>query len=323
MSNWVDFKEAKDLATVERVVAHYGLKVKPEKGNELVGLCPFHEEAKPSFRMNTAKRAFNCFGCGAHGNMLDFIAKREDVSVRKAAQLAYEWFGTGEPVQRPPSEKSEASEPSTKAEATASNEGKPNEPLSFKLKLQHDHPYLQDRGISPELAEEFELGYCNKGLLKGRIAIPIYDERGYLVAYAGRWVEGDLPKGEEKYKLPTGFKKLDVLYNLQSVTGNKHLVVVEGFFSVVRLFAFGLPAVALMGTVLSDRQEKLLQESGLERVTLMLDGDKAGREAAEKILPRLARHFPVRVVELPEGTQPDTVDDATLQSLVWGEEGRA
>lgn len=321
MSNWVDFKQAKDLATVELVVAHYELKVKPGKGSELVGLCPFHKEEMPSFHMNKHKRAFNCFGCGAHGNMLDFIAQKENVSIKKAAQLAVEWFGGGEPVKAAPSAKSGPTEKPTEPLKPVS-EDKPNEPLGFKLKLQHDHPYLRGRGISPELAEEFELGYCDKGLLKGRIAIPIYNEKGDLVAYAGRWVEGPLPEGEEKYKLPVGFKKLDVLYNLHCVAGSKHLVMVEGFFSVVRLHSLGVSAVALMGTVLSEAHEKLLKESGVESITLMLDGNRAGREGAEKILPRLAKHFQVRVAELSEEEQPDTVDEDRLRQLLGrGERG--
>lgn len=315
MTNWIDFKQVKELATVELVVAHYGLQVKPAKGSELVGLCPFHEEKTPSFKMNTKKRAFNCFGCGAHGNMLDFIARKENVSVKKAAQLVLEWLGSGAVQNEAP--RANKSLSGASEEPKGSKEAhEPNKPLGFKLKLQHDHPYLKGRGISPELAEEFGLGYCNKGLLKGRIAIPIYNESGELVAYAGRWVEGPLPDGEEKYKLPPGFHKLDVLYNLQSVVGNKHLVIVEGFFSVIRLCDLGIPAVALMGTVLSEAHEELLRGCGIHSVTLMLDGNKAGREATEKILPRLAKQFSVRAIELPEDAQPDTLDEKALLNLL-------
>ncbi len=72
--NWVDFKRVKGSATFEQVLEHYGISLKPAKGDELVGLCPFHEDTKPSFRVNTKKRAFHCFGCDAKGNALDFIA---------------------------------------------------------------------------------------------------------------------------------------------------------------------------------------------------------------------------------------------------------
>ena len=101
--------------------------------------------------------------------------------------------------------------------------------------------------------------------MKGRIAIPIHDASGTLVAYAGRW-PGDPPEGEPKYKLPEGFKKSLVLYNLNRVVAFKAnanassrvllpMIVVEGYWSVFRLHQLGYPnTVALMGSDLSAAQ---------------------------------------------------------------------
>ena len=89
-----------------------------------------------------------------------------------------------------------------------------NPPLTFKLKtLDSKHPYLKERGLKKETIKEFGLDYCNRGLMKGRIAIPIHNEKGELVAYAGRY-SGDPPEGEPKYKLPPKFKKHLILFNL-------------------------------------------------------------------------------------------------------------
>lgn len=309
---WVDFKKVKELATVERVAQRYQLSLKPEKGNELVGRCPFHEEKKASFRMNRDKRAFNCFGCGAKGNMLDFIARTENVSIKDAALLALEWFGEGDVETKQPVRAAEKKP--VPAEEAATRE--PNAPLKFQLKLQADHPYLTERHVSAETASFFGLGYSSRGLMKGRIAIPIHNEKGELVAYAGRWVEGDLPEGEEKYKLPPGFKKNEVLFNLHRVGAAERLVLVEGYFSVFRLHALGVPAVALMGRTLSELQEKLLGQSQARSITVLMDGDEPGRKAAQEIVARLAKKFSVKLAELPDGAQPDTVPEDLLRELL-------
>lgn len=312
--NWVDFKRIKGLVTVGHIVGHYHLSLKPAKGSELIGSCPFHDEEKPSFRMNTDKRVFHCFGCGAKGNMLDFIAKKEEVSIKQAALLASEWFDAGADIREAPRTKQKPSE--VREEEAKPGKRERNAPLTFALKLQHDHPYLTERGIDGKTVEAFGLGYCDRGLLKGRIAIPIHNEASQLVAYAGRWVSGDLPEGEEKYKLPPGFKKNEVLFNLHRVIGSEHLVVVEGYFSVFRLHSLGVPAVALMGRTLSNTQADLLAQSGAKHLTLLLDGDEPGRTASQELLALLSRKFSVRVVDLPADTQPDTAEESLLKELL-------
>jgi DNA primase len=86
--------------------------------------------------------------------------------------------------------------------------------LTFESKtLDRKHPYLKERGLKKETIKEFGLGYCKRGLMKGRIAILIHNEEGDLVAYAGRY-PGDPPEGEPKYKFPPRFKKSLVVFNL-------------------------------------------------------------------------------------------------------------
>ena len=190
-----------------------------------------------------------------------------------------------------------------------------NPPLTFRLNLDPTHPYLAEREVSPETAEAFGLGSCSRGMMKGRICIPIHNERGELVAYAGRWpVDSGWPRGEDKYKLPPGFRKSLVLFNLDRVVQGprpEELVLVEGFFSVVRLHALGVPAVALMGSSLSAEQAALLAAHAW-RVTVLMDGDAAGRAARADIVPRLAERLYVWAPLLPEGTSPDTLDNDAL-----------
>lgn len=173
-------------------------------------------------------------------------------------------------------------------------------------------------------SEVFGLGYCSRGVMKGRIAIPLHDEAGNLVGYAGRW-PGEPPEGEPKYKLPEGFKKSLVLFNVSRILAFRSspekrvllpVIVVEGYWSVFRLYQWGYPnAVALMGKELSPAQGALLTKHA-ERVIVMMDGDAPGREAQAEILGRLARRLYVGALDLAEGGQPDTVPEDALRELV-------
>lgn len=113
-----------------------------------------------------------------------------------------------------------------------------NQPLTFTLKnLNPKHPYLKERGLNKETVHHFGLGHCSRGLMKERIAIPINNEQGELVAYAGRYA-GEPPEDEEKYLLPPGFGKSQVLFNLdqaRELATDQGLIVVEGFFDVFNL----------------------------------------------------------------------------------------
>ena len=137
-----------------------------------------------------------------------------------------------------------------------------------------------------------------------------------LVAYAGRWASNEVPPSVPKYELPRGFEKRRVLFGLNRVAGVEHVVVVEGYWSVFRLHALNIPAVALMGRTLSPEQETLLIDSHVRMVTLLLDGDKPGREATDELLPRLARPFFMRVISLLDGEEPDTVPEQFLVEIL-------
>ena len=322
--DWIDFREIKEQVRFEPILERYQLRLKPTRGHELSGRCPFHEDRQPSFRVNTEKRIFNCFGCTAKGNVLDFVALKEGVSIKKAAVLVTEWFGLTAAAKSPsrgPQRPTKAPrETSTSPKAPDSQpikgQGEGNQPLTFTLKLDPTHPYLKERGLNEEIAKFLGLGFCARGVMKGRLGIPIHDAQGNLVAYVGRWPGDELPEGEPKYKLPAGFQKNLVLFNLHRVAGADHLVIVEGYWSVFRLYKLGIPAVALGGCSLSEAQEQLLVSNGTRSLTLLFDGDEAGRQAQAELLPRLARRFFVKVVDLPEGSQPDTLEEAELRRFL-------
>jgi DNA primase len=150
--------------------------------------------------------------------------------------------------------------------------------------------------------------------MQGRVVIPIHNEKGELVAYAGRSIDGSEPR----YKLPAGFHKSLELFNLHRAIGEtneaRFVVLVEGFFDCMKVSAAGFPCVALMGSSLSEQQEQLLLRHFM-KVTLLLDGDDAGWKAAEEISRRLVHKLHVRVVDLPDGKQPDALSGEELNRL--------
>lgn len=339
---WIDFAELRRRARFEPVLARYGLTL-VGKGSQRSLRCPFHDEKKPSCKINLERKVFHCFGCDAKGNILDFVARMEHASVTAAARtlaticnipLAEVSKEIEQPTtdrtatHRRPGKPQDAREAPPTRETTSPTEtahGEPpvpperpiNPPLSFTLKLDPAHPYLAERNVSPEVAQTFGLGYCARGMMKGRIAIPIHDAEGQLIAYAGRWPGNEgWPEGEDRYKLPQGFEKSRILFNLNRVKDVDHVTVVEGFFSVFRLFELGYEnVVALMGRSLSERQEELLT-ARFSRLTLLFDGDAPGRGGAAAILPRLARRLFVREAVLPDGAQPDSVAEPLLRELL-------
>ena len=243
--------------------------------------------------MNLTKNAFHCFSCKAKGNVLDLVAAMEKCSVRDAAMKLHEWFSVDS-----------AAVPAEKKPSIGENRGEGtelgNKPLGFELKgVDLAHPYLEGRGISRETAETFGVGlFSGRGSMSGRVVIPIHNELGELVAYAGRSIDGKEPR----YKLPVGFHKSHVLFNLRRATGVE-VIVVEGFFDCMKVWQSGRSSVvALMGSSLSERQECLLVDR-FQKVTLVLDGDEAGRTAAEEIAARLIRQVHVRIVDPYNGSR--------------------
>jgi DNA primase len=193
-------------------------------------------------------------------------------------------------------------------------DGDQNVPLKFALKgVDPAHPYLAHRGITGETAALFGVGFFpGKGSMAGRVVVPVHNEKGELVAYAGRSIDD----AEPRYKLPEGFKKSLVFFNLHRAKGQGRVVVVEGFFGTMKVHQAGFPCVVgLMGWSLSEEQEKLLAEHFHEAV-LMLDGDEAGRAAAPEITARLARKMFVRAVDLSAGAQPDRFSSEEIKAIL-------
>ena len=191
MSTWVNFKDLRTRLSFEDVLRHYGVEVK-RKGNQHQGFCPLpnHKGKKnsPSFSANLERGIFKCFGCGASGNVLEFAAMMENVDLedgaafrKVAVELQKQFCPEVErtPIGGKPTEAERKPEPNELPVVI-------NPPLDFELKgLDQDHPYLRGRGFASETIGYFGLGFCSRGLLKDRVAIPLHDHEGKLIGYAG------------------------------------------------------------------------------------------------------------------------------------------
>jgi len=149
-----------------------------QNGDSITGACPIHEgNGKTAFRVSISKNCWNCFSqCGCGGNVLDFVAKKEKVSLPKAARLLVEWFnlkieapeaktirraGRKHPIQRV-RDKKETKRETAKPVEQEDEKGE-NKPLEFVLKnLQTEHPYLTERGLSPRQSRH-SFGILPKG----------------------------------------------------------------------------------------------------------------------------------------------------------------
>lgn len=335
-SQFVDFKAVKAAVTMEQVLQHYGLLEQMKRsGDSLSGPCPIHNGTNPTqFRVSVSKNCWNCFSdCKCGGNVLDFVAKKEDITVHAAALKLCEWFNLPT-TDKPPEEEDKPSAPASPRQTAApaptaskekfpSDDGTPNASLKFRLEhLDGKHPYLTERGLTPETIVDFGLGHCAKGMMAGRIAIPIHNTEGKVVAYAGRW-PGEPAEGTPKYKLPPGFRKSQELFNLDRASKEPGpLVIVEGFFGAMMLWQCGVKrVVVLMGSTLSPAQAELIRKhtDSRSQVIVMLDEDEAGRAGREDIVSRLAPWLFVKAHIFEQaGQQPESLTAEELHNICGG-----
>jgi DNA primase len=311
MVKHVNFKELRAQLSFEHILAYYNVELKA-KGDQRHGFCPLptHQgkgegKRSPSFSANIVKGIWQCFGCGAKGNLIEFAGRMEGMNpddpqdFRKIAILLHDrYFGE---------KRSEGAKPVPEPKTEAGEQELPvivNARLDFELKsLVYDHPYLKSRGFSDAVIEAFGLGYCNRGLMKGRIAIPLHDESGMLIGYAGRIVDDNAinentprylyPGSRERNGLRYEFHKSEFLYNGHRVKGAIDVVVVESFTAVWWLAQADIAnVVAVMGASVSEKQAKLIAELVPEdgRIWLFPDGDKAGLSLAESALKLISPH---------------------------------
>ena len=350
MAKRIDFKHVRAHANIGTVIAAYGIELQKDgsKPDQMKGLCPFHEDTKPSLKVNTDKNVYKCFACNAGGNVLDFVKEIEGIELRPAAQKVADICGiavsagAGAPAKKkqPAAQTKPSSPPPQPAAETPADEeldgDLQNRVLTFELKLTQDDAlkvWLEGRGIDHHAQRAFGLGRASQRskTIADRLAIPLHNSSGTLIGYCGRYVGDDMPDDDTpKYILPKGFHKDLELFNFHRAFGNDQtpaaFVVMESYFSVMRHHdstANGLPCISPMGHELSDRQLQLLtdrfpggEDTLMPRAIIVADGDEPGRDGAARIAGRLATHFWTQTVHLSDGVKPHHLAKGDLTQLL-------
>jgi DNA primase len=344
---FVSFDEIKSQISIVDVLRRYDfLDALQQKGNQLVGLCPFHKEGRASFKVTPARNIYHCFGCKRGGDVIELVCAAEGIATghrnsdrRRAALLLQEWFGLtpsasaqeqkkGRMPQHQKKERAVDDQPNVgeaeEQDIAADDSTQPaviNPPLGFTLKnldYERAYAYAEMRGIHRATAEQFGLAVALAGGYKGRLVIPLIDHQGgedVLVGYAAR----SLDESEPKYLFPSrdkGFYKSHLVYNLARVQAQRAVVIVEGVFDCMKVSQAGFPAVGLLGCDMSSHQAALLC-THFERMVLFFDGDAAGRNGTDRALVEIGRRGRyVRAVLLPDGCQPDALATDEIKRLL-------
>lgn len=332
-------EEVRSKNDIVDVVSQYVRLTK--KGNSYFGLCPFHNEKTPSFSVTPGKQMYYCFGCGAGGNVFNFIMEYENYTFGEALKHLADRAGVELPkieysreVRQKAQEKAELLEINKQAAQY----------FYYQLRTEKGRTgldYLKNRGLSEETMRKFGLGYSDRaggGLYRylkakgypddrlresglfnvderhgmydkfwNRVIFPIMDVNNRVIGFGGRVMGDAKPKylNSPETKI---FDKSRNLYglNIARTTRKKYLILCEGYMDVISMHQAGFTnAVASLGTALTSGHASLLKRYTQE-VLLLYDSDEAGIRAALRGIPIL-REAGVnsRVVSLKPYKDPD------------------
>ncbi|MCH8493353.1 MAG: DNA primase [Idiomarina sp.] len=313
-----------DLVARADIVGVVESRVRLKKaGRNYQACCPFHNEKSPSFSVAPDKQFYHCFGCGAHGNALDFIMEYDglefpDAVEELAAMLGLEVPRETRPGSKPARDKAEVEDDFAVMEACA----------QFFARQLKENPekervisYLKGRGLSGEVVRDFCIGYAPKewdsvlrkfggsrkqqdqllalkmitendrgkrfDFFRDRIMFPIRDRRGRVVGFGGRVLEKSEPKylNSPETRLFHKGRELYGFYEMrQQHKDLERVIIVEGYMDVVALAQHGVTnAVAALGTAATTDHLQLLFRQ-TKQVICCFDGDRAGRDAAWRAL---------------------------------------
>ena len=317
-----------------------------QRGNDLIGLCPFHGEKTPSFHVHPDRGFFKCFGCGVGGDVITFLQKLENVTFADAVRMLAQKTGIELEPENPQAAR-------MRSERESIYEANRIAAAFFARTLKgpqgaRARDYVEKRGFGEAIVEKFTIGYApdswdaltrelersgidlalaaKAGLVKAgqrgyydfyrdRLMVPTYATTGEAIAFGGRALGDAEPKYLNTSTTPvyTKGKHLFALNVARRATqAERTLIVVEGYLDCIALHQAGFEnAVAALGTSFTEDQAAELRKYA-ENIYLCFDGDAAGEGAATKavdIASKVIEHTgsSVRVVALPPGADPDSL----------------
>lgn len=336
-------EEVRETADIVEIVSQFVTLKK--RGKSYMGLCPFHTEKTPSFSVDPVRGFYHCFGCGAGGNVFNFIMQIEKVTFPEAVRSLAEKLGIHLPLNQEKDDASKETELLYHVNQFACDFYK--ECLYGTKAGQKALDYLRGREFTPETIERFRIGYAPRrwdglilkarresvrqehlskaGLIvnrkeregfydrfRGRLMFPILNPSGRVVGFGGRALE-EKPGAPKYINSPETlvYRKSRLFYGLDlaktAIRRQDRALLVEGYTDVMRLHQCGLDnAIASAGTALTKEQAGLLARYTRE-VTLVFDGDSAGLQAALRGVDVLVEAgLDVRITPLPGGSDPDS-----------------
>ncbi|MFO0840258.1 MAG: DNA primase [Phycisphaerae bacterium] len=310
------------------------------RGKDFMGLCPFHDDHKPSMAVSPSKQIFKCWSCGVGGDVIRFVQLSERLEFKEA--LAILARRAGIELRR-----------STESDADSGQRDEVRRVIEwarghFCRNLTNDpggpgaFGYARKRGLSDDTIASFKLGFAADtwddlvraasrakispeqleaaGLVarhesgryydrfRNRLIFPIHDAQGRPIAFGGRTLADDAAKYLNSPETPL-FSKSRVLFALDAAAAGirkaRAAIVVEGYMDAVSLHQTGVTnVVATLGTAMTDSHAKSLSRMA-ETVYLCFDPDDAGSRAADRAVETaLSSRLAVRVVCLPAGQDP-------------------
>ena len=338
----MDFAEqVKSSVDIVKVIEEYVRLKKAGGSPRYTGLCPFHNEKTPSFSVHATHQFYRCFGCGAKGDLFNFVMEIERISFFEALKLVAERNGIAMP-------KREYTDPDAKLRgallemheiAARVFQNNLNGPAGSQARQ-----YLAGRGVTPDQAAQFGLGLSEpsgnqlvrqfesrfspeqleqSGLVakrqegsgyydrfRGRLMFPIHNESGKVIGFGGRALRADEePKYLNSPETPV-YRKSYVLYNLHrakdAIRKVERSVLVEGYMDVIGVYSAGVHnVVASCGTSLTNTQVQALKRHA-DRIVVNFDPDAAGANAAERSIKMLLDEgLRVQVLQLGGDLDPD------------------
>ena len=316
-----------------------------KRGNDLVGLCPFHAEKTPSFHVHPDRGFFKCFGCGAGGDVMTFVQKLENLPFGEAVRMLAGKAGIDLAPEDPRAGRA-------RSEREAIYEANHLAADYFVRMLAsgagtQTRAYCEARGLNAETLERFHLGYApdswnglsdelqrngvelhlaaKAGLVKegqrgyydfyrNRLMVPTYSTTGEVIAFGGRAIGDAEPKYLNTSTTPVYTKGRHLFaLNLarRAAHADRTLIVVEGYLDCIALHQAGFEnAVASLGTSFTAEQAVELGKYA-DYIYLCFDGDAAGSGAATKAVDIASKAIEntgssVRIVLLPAGEDPDS-----------------
>ncbi len=333
-------EEIKYRCDISEVISSY-VPLK-RAGSNMNGRCPFHSERTPSFTVFPATRSFYCFGCGAGGDVVTFIMKRENLDYVSALEM----LGARVGIQIPKNARDAEPEGKVKRERVINMNREAARFFHASLYAPsvgaQALKYLTDRGLSGAVIKHFGLGFAPNGFgaltdhltkqgytaeemqtaflagisrktgrpydyFRNRIMFPIIDVTGNVVAFGGRVMDDSVPKYLNTSDTPA-FKKSRNLFALNYAKSKcaDRLILCEGYMDVIALHAHGFEnAVATLGTAITPEQARIMAKY-TRQVIISYDSDEAGQRAANKAMKLLSEvGLDVRVLKVTGAKDPD------------------